>query len=45
MMMLKDMVKLVFGDKIILKINFLYRVNYQAFSLQVIIIEVRLSDN
>jgi hypothetical protein len=39
------MVKLVFVDKIILKINILYRFNYQVFSLQIINIEVRLSDN
>jgi hypothetical protein len=43
--MLKDMVKLVFADKIILKINFVYLFNYQAFSLRIINIEVGLSDN
>jgi hypothetical protein len=39
------MVKLVLGDKIILKINFLYRFNYQTCSLKINNIEVRLSDN
>jgi hypothetical protein len=39
------MVKLVLGDKIILKTNFLYRFNYQAFSLEIINTQVRLSDD
>jgi hypothetical protein len=30
------MVKLVLGDKVTLKINILYRFNYQAFSLPII---------
>jgi hypothetical protein len=39
------MMKLVLGDKIIVKINFLYLLNYQAISLQIINIEVRLGDS